>query len=107
MPGTAFVCPGLLDSAACAAVVAEAEALAAHNGGWTTQRHYAVPTTAPGRGAAEVLGCLESDSIAVFFFCNRLTAVLIQGRLGRTMNNNREKIICIVFMNIFLAFPRN
>ena len=35
----------LLDAAGCARLVAAAEAAAAGEGGWTTARHYAVPTT--------------------------------------------------------------
>ena len=41
----AFVAPGVLDAAECAAQIAAAEAHIAAVGGWTTSRHYDAPTT--------------------------------------------------------------
>ena len=43
--GRAVAAEGLLDPAACARLIAEVEEAMAAHGGWTTARHYAVPTT--------------------------------------------------------------
>lgn len=41
----AFVCPALLSASSCASLVEDVERHLGQRGGWTTTRHYSVPTT--------------------------------------------------------------
>ncbi len=45
IPGGAISAPDAISRANCALIIEEVEAYAANSGGWTTKRHYSVPTT--------------------------------------------------------------